>query len=64
MPQGKRAGERCLHLALDNRCGIFNDPLRPAVCASLKPRLDMCGENREFALNYLVQLEHLTAPVR
>ena len=61
---GKRAGERCLHLTLENRCGIFSDPLRPAVCASLKPRLDMCGENREFALHYLGQLELHTAPVR
>jgi Fe-S-cluster containining protein len=26
MPQGKRAGERCLHLRADNLCGLFGKP--------------------------------------
>lgn len=58
----KRAGQRCLHLTLENQCGLFNDPRRPAVCASLMPRLDMCGDSREFALNYLNRLELATSP--
>ena len=64
MPQGKRAGERCLHLTPDHQCAIFHDPRRPAVCGSLMARRDMCGENREFALHYLADLELQTAPAR
>ena len=64
MPQGKLAGERCLHLTLGNGCALFNDPRRPVVCGSLMPMLEMCGTNREFALHYLGQLELHTAPVR
>ena len=62
LPMGKPAGERCLHLTPLNACGIFTDPRRPAVCASLMPMLEMCGENREFALHYLGQLELHTSP--
>ena len=43
-------------------CKIFGSPDRPAVCASLKPSYEMCGENREEALAYLEQLERDTAP--
>ncbi len=62
MPQGKRAGERCLHLTLDHQCAIFHDPRRPVVCGSLMARRDMCGDSREFALHYLNKLELATAP--
>lgn len=61
MPDGKPGGVACIHLLPDFRCGIFHDPRRPAVCASLKPSLEMCGETREFALHYLADLERLTA---
>ena len=61
MPQGKPAGVRCVQLLEDYRCGIFDDPARPAVCGSLKARTAMCGETREFALGYLQELEVLTA---
>jgi Fe-S-cluster containining protein len=64
LPLGKPAGQRCPHLTLGNDCSIFDDPRRPAVCDSLMPRLDMCGDNREFALTYLAQLEQRTAPAR
>ena len=60
MPQGKPAGVRCVQLKEDFSCGIFNDPARPAVCASLKPSPAMCGDSREFALAYLARLEMLT----
>ncbi len=46
----------------DLRCAIFGDPRRPAVCASLRPMPEMCGETREYALNYLAGLERATAP--
>lgn len=61
MPDGKPAGVRCVQLAADYRCLIFGDPRRPAVCSSLKPSLEMCGEVREQALVYLARLERETS---
>lgn len=60
MPQGKAAGERCVHLTADYRCAIFNDPKRPAVCASFRADSDVCGQSREQALQLLIELEQLT----
>lgn len=60
MPFGKPAGVRCVQLLADFRCGIFDDPRRPAVCGSLKAGIEMCGDSREFALGYLAELETLT----
>ena len=62
-PAGKKAGEPCPALLADYRCGLFDDPRRPAVCASLKPCLSMCGNLREQALSYLINLEQATAPM-
>ena len=63
MPQGKPAGVRCVQLDEYNACRIFGDPRRPAVCASLMPSPEMCGDSREQALRYLAALEVHTAPV-
>lgn len=60
MPAGKPAGVRCVQLTADYRCAIFNDPLRPKVCASLRPNEEMCGASREHALRYLDELEAAT----
>ncbi len=60
MPEGKPAGVRCIQLSEDNLCRIFNSPLRPAVCASLKPSQEMCGRNNQEALEYLTRLEKET----
>ena len=60
MPQGKPAGERCVQLMVDNRCAIFGKPERPAFCAGLKPSDEMCGEDREYALQWLDDLERAT----
>lgn len=60
MPHGKPAGVRCVQLMADARCALFGDPRRPTVCAGLKPSAEMCGETREFALDYLGTLERLT----
>jgi hypothetical protein len=57
MPQGKPAGMRCVQLTDDNRCAIFGDPRRPAVCASLKPEPAMCGADRLHAMRWLTELE-------
>jgi hypothetical protein len=62
MPNGKPAGVRCVQLTIDNRCAIFGRPERPAVCLSLKPHPDMCGDSREQALRWLGVLEAQTAP--
>jgi len=62
MPQGKPAGVRCVQLGTDQRCLIFGQPGRPAVCASLQPDAAMCGSRRAEAMAYLERLETLTAP--
>ena len=61
MAGGKPAGVRCAQLDDANRCRLFGDPRRPAVCTSLAPAADMCGDRRERALAYLERLEQLTA---
>jgi Fe-S-cluster containining protein len=61
MPRGKPAGVRCLQLDADERCRLFGQPARPAVCASLRPSLEMCGSSREQALAWIGRLERLTA---
>ena len=63
-PQGKPAGVRCVQLDEQDRCRIFGLPERPAVCGSLQPRADMCGENREQAMRWLGWMEQATAPRR
>ncbi|RYX96715.1 MAG: YkgJ family cysteine cluster protein [Comamonadaceae bacterium] len=67
MPQGKPAGVRCVQLDDLNRCLIFGQPERPAVCGQLGASIEMCGsgdpKNADaYALHYLSRLEILTAP--
>lgn len=62
MPNGKAAGVRCVQLAADNRCKLFGCPERPAVCVSLRPHAEMCGESADEALIWLSALEAATAP--
>ncbi|MCL2899871.1 YkgJ family cysteine cluster protein [Brenneria tiliae] len=62
MPNGKPANTRCIHLDAHMRCAIFHSPLRPAVCAGLQARADMCFSHRDDALIYLARLEADTAP--
>ena len=61
MPNGKPAGVRCIQLNDLNQCMIFGKPERPAVCESLKPSTEMCGETREYAMQYLSRLDELTS---
>ncbi len=63
MPEGKPAGIPCVNLDDKFQCRIFDSPDRPAVCGSLAPLPEMCGNCREEALAYLSELERLTAPV-
>jgi Fe-S-cluster containining protein len=62
MPDGKRAGERCVQLSEDNLCRLFGDPRRPAVCVNLRPTPEMCGNDASEALHFLTQLETSTRP--
>lgn len=61
MPLGKPAGVRCIQLDDLERCKIFGLPERPAVCGSLRPSVDMCGDSRPQALQRLTWLERATA---
>ncbi|OCG16877.1 hypothetical protein A9G24_00535 [Gilliamella sp. App6-5] len=60
MPKGKPAGVACIHLDNNYQCKLFLHPSRPTVCGRLKPSIEMCGNNRMQAMNYLIQLEQLT----
>lgn len=62
MPQGKPAGVPCVQLDADLRCRLFGKPERPAFCASLRPSMEMCGNDRAQALAFLGHLETATAP--
>jgi hypothetical protein len=61
LPGGKPAGVRCVQLDERDRCRLFGDPRRPAVCASLAASAEMCGNDRVHALAFLARLERLTA---
>jgi len=62
LPHGKPAGTRCPQLDAADRCRLFGRPERPAVCTSLKPNAQMCGDSRAQALRWLAQLERATGP--
>lgn len=62
LPQGKPAGVRCPHLDADERCRIFAQIDRPAVCSSLPPSNEMCGASQAEAMAYLCGLEQMTRP--
>ncbi len=62
MADGKPAGVRCVQLSDDGHCRLFGLPERPAVCLSLKPSSEMCGETSEQAMARLAMLEHSTRP--
>ncbi len=62
LPDGKPAGMPCPHLDEALRCRLFGLPERPAVCASLLPGREMCGEHRTHALHFLERLELATRP--
>lgn len=57
MPHGKPAGVKCIQLDDNYRCKLFGKPERPAVCSSLRPSVEMCGDSRQEAVDYLDILE-------
>lgn len=62
LPQGKPAGLRCPQLDDEDRCRLFGRPERPAVCVSLQPCREMCGEGAVQAMHWLGELERQTQP--
>jgi uncharacterized protein len=66
MPNGKLANTRCAQLTVDNRCAIFGDPRRPAVCSNLRASVEMCGDDpnvvatHTYAMKFLLRLERET----
>lgn len=62
MPDGKAAGEACVHLGADMRCALFGDPRRPALCEAFMPEPAICGDNAEQALSNLRRLDAYSAP--
>ncbi len=62
MPHGKPAGVACVQLDEQLRCKLFGKPERPAFCISLRPSMEMCGNDRGEALAFLTRLEAATHP--
>ncbi len=63
MPRGKPAGVRCVQLDEDQRCRLFGQPTRPAVCAALRPAPELCGHDQGDALRRIAWMERATAPL-
>jgi Fe-S-cluster containining protein len=61
MPNGKKAGERCIQLNDQNLCELFGQPERPALCDAFKADLDVCGQTNGEALANLIHLENITS---
>lgn len=61
-PRGKAAGEACVNLTDDWRCGLWGRLDRPAFCAGLQPAEEMCGATRAQAIAWLAVLERETCP--
>lgn len=61
MPLGKPAGQRCVQLSLDNLCGLFGLPERPAVCSAFRADFEVCGDSDQEAVRILGWWEQMTA---
>ena len=60
MPEGKPAGVRCIQLADDLSCKIFNSPARPQVCAGFKAEKIICGNSAIEAYSIVASLENIS----
>lgn len=58
----KPAGVPCIQLDEQLRCKLFGLPERPAVCLSLRPEPEMCGDSKAQAMRWLGVAESATAP--
>jgi len=57
MPNGKPAGVRCIQLADDLSCKIFNSSERPKVCGGFKAEKIICGDSAQEACEIIASLE-------
>jgi hypothetical protein len=60
MPDGKKAGERCIQLDSNNLCLLFGLPQRPDLCDRFKADVEVCGVDNDQALENLIHLEQIT----
>jgi hypothetical protein len=60
MPNGKPAGVRCVQLDEQDRCKLFGEPTRPAVCRDFRPAADVCGNSRDEAMALITEWEQNT----
>lgn len=60
MPHGKPSGTQCIHLTEDMLCGIYNSPLRPAVCSNFSFDPLVCGRDKLEAIEIFTKLETST----
>jgi len=56
MPDGKKAGVRCINLKDDYRCAVYNDPGYPKVCSDFNAEPAFCGSDREEAMRIFYSL--------
>lgn len=61
MPNGKPAGERCVHLSVEWLCGLFGKPERPAVCSAFSADEEVCGTSQAEAIRLIGWWEQATA---
>ncbi len=63
MPNGKAAGERCVHLrAEDMSCAIWQSEHYPETCQNFAATVAFCGDTRDQALSILEFVEKETNP--
>lgn len=60
MPDGKKAGERCVQLDDNNLCKIFGKPERPKVCLDFHAAEWVCGSDNQTAMTRLIEMEDIT----
>jgi len=60
MPNGKPAGIRCVQLADDLSCKIFDSKERPKVCGGFKAEKIICGDSAQEAYEIIASLEGIT----
>ena len=57
MPEGKKAGQACVHLDESKQCQLFDDERRPQCCHDFKVEIDVCLTNSTEALEAITWLE-------
>jgi Fe-S-cluster containining protein len=59
-PNGKAAGERCLHLTDAGLCDLFGKEDRPKICGEFRPVEWMCGRSYAEAMRLISEIEKET----